>query len=166
MPVLGICLGAQLLAAALGGKVFGNPVKEIGWYDVAPTREGEADPLFSSFSGTEKIFQWHGDTFTLPHGAVHLAASADCENQAFRFGDHSYGLQFHLEADQALIERWLQTPVHVREIEALAGAVDPSRILTETRQYIDRARVLSHEVFGTFIRRFYSRKRRIALPSR
>ena len=166
MPVLGICLGAQLLAAALGGKVFRNPVKEIGWYDVKPTPEGEADPLFSSFVGTEKIFQWHGDTFNMPHGAVHLAESDECANQAFRFGDHAYGLQFHLEADQALIERWLETPVHVREIEELAGAVDPSRILADTRRYISRAQALSHELFGTFIQRFYNRRRRIALPSR
>jgi len=166
MPVLGICLGAQLMAAALGGRVFKNPVKEIGWYDVTPTPEGESDPLFSSFAGTEKIFQWHGDTFSLPHGAVHLAESVDCANQAFRFGDYAYGLQFHLEADQALIERWLQTPVHVREIEGLAGAIEPHRIQTETRQYIDRAQALSHELFGTFIQRFYNRRRRIALPSR
>jgi len=166
MPVLGICLGAQLLAVALGGRVFKNPVKEIGWYDVTPTPAGEVDPLFSSFAGTEKIFQWHGDTFSLPQGVVHLAESADCANQAFRFGDHAYGLQFHLEADEALIERWLETPVHVREIQGLAGAIHPHQIRADTRLYVERAQALSHELFGTFIQRFYNRSRRIALPSR
>jgi GMP synthase (glutamine-hydrolysing) len=92
MPVLGICLGAQLIATALGAKVHKNPVKEIGWYEVAPTPAGERDPLFKRFNGTEKIFQWHGDTFDIPHGAEHLAASPDCANQAFRYGDRTYGL--------------------------------------------------------------------------
>ncbi len=166
MPVLGICLGAQLLAAALGARVSRSPEKEIGWFDVMPTADGETDPLFSNFDGTEKIFQWHGDTFTLPPGSVHLASSVACPNQAFRFGEHAYGLQFHLEADQALIERWLQTPVHLREIEELRGAVDPARIRADTGQHVARAQALSHALFGTFIERFYSRRRRIALPSR
>ena len=166
MPVLGICLGAQLLAGALGGRVFANPVKEIGWYGITPTPHGTVDPLFCCFAGTEQIFQWHSDTFSLPHGAVHLAASAQCANQAFRFSDYAYGLQFHLEADEALIERWLRTPVHVRELRALGNAIDPLRIQAQTRRYIGRAQVLSREVFGSFIRRFYRRKRRIALPSR
>lgn len=75
IPVLGICLGAQLIASALGGRVRKNPVKEIGWHEVAPTDFGRTDPLFSRFDGPEMIFQWHGYTFALPHGAHHLASS-------------------------------------------------------------------------------------------
>ena len=105
--------------ASLGAEVQRNPVKEIGWYDVTPTAEGEKDPLFSCFNGTEKIFQWHGDTFDIPHGAVHLATSPECPNQAFRYGERTYGLQFHLEVDEPLIHRWLKTPVHMRELEEL-----------------------------------------------
>jgi GMP synthase (glutamine-hydrolysing) len=170
MPVLGICLGAQLIATALGAKVRKNPSKEIGWYDVTPTKAGLDDPLFSCFNGTEKIFQWHGDTFDIPHGAEHLATSPDCANQAFRFGDRTYGLQFHLEVNEALIERWLKTPVHIRELEALAvtegSAMTPENIMAETPRYIENTARLGSELFGEYIRLFSSRTRRVALPSR
>ena len=166
IPVLGICLGAQLIASALGARISRNPVKEIGWFDVVPTAAGCEDALFSKFNGAEKIFQWHGDTYSLPSGAHHLAESEACANQAFRVGESVYGLQFHLEADQALIERWLRTPVHVRELAECATTVDPDRILADTSRFIDRATALSEALFGAFIERFYSRRRRVALPSR
>jgi len=166
IPVLGICLGAQLIARALGARVRRNRVKEIGWYKVRPTEKGRSDPLFAKFNGAEQIFQWHGDTFALPHGAEHLAESEECANQAFRIGDCVYGVQFHLEADQALIERWLRTPVHVRELAKLEGQIDPQRILEETERNIVRSKQLSAEFFGEFIERFYRLRRRVALPSR
>src|SRR5689334_9978529 len=80
-----------------------NGVKEIGWFDVELTDAGRADPILGRFQAKEKIFQWHGDTFDLPEGAVHLATSELCAQQAFRYGDNVYGLQFHLEADRAQI---------------------------------------------------------------
>ncbi len=166
IPVLGICLGAQLIASALGARVRRNSITEIGWFDVLPTAAGREDSLFSKFDGAEKIFQWHGDTFTLPLGACHLAESEGCANQAFRFGESVYGLQFHLEADQVLIERWLRSPVHLRELAELGTAVDSERILADTSRFIDRATALSEAVFGEFIERFYRRRRRVALPSR
>ncbi|MGI9258513.1 MAG: type 1 glutamine amidotransferase [Gammaproteobacteria bacterium] len=166
IPVLGICLGAQLIARALGARVKKNPIKEIGWYEVRPTAAGSRDPLFSKFGESEQIFQWHGDSFALPHGAEHLAESNDCENQAFRVGDCVYGLQFHLEADRALIERWLKTPVHMRELARLEGAIDPQVIIEDTTCYMARAMQLSQEFFGEFIERFYRLRRRVALPSR
>lgn len=166
MPILGICLGAQLIAAALHARVHRNPVKEIGWYDVTATEAGRKDPLFRFFNGTEKIFQWHGDTFDIPHGAVHLATSPDCRNQAFRVGDRVYGLQFHLEVDAALIERWLVTPVHVRELEDLPEHMSAENIRTKTPKYIDRSTQLGEQLFGEFIRLFSTRTRRSAMPSR
>jgi GMP synthase (glutamine-hydrolysing) len=165
-PVLGICLGSQLIARALGAPVTRNPVKEIGWYDVTPTAAGASDPLFRHFGGTEKIFQWHGDTFGIPAGAVHLASSPDCANQAFRFGDNVYGLQFHLEVDAPMIHRWLHTPVNCRELEGLRGRIDPARIAAETPLHIGRARALGDRVFAEFIHLFDFRHRRVALPSR
>jgi len=166
IPVLGICLGAQLIAAALGARVRKNPAKEIGWFEVVPTDAGHQDPLFSKFGGPEMIFHWHGDTFALPQGAHHLARSEACPNQAFRFGDSAYGLQFHLEVDAVLIERWLRTPVHLREITALGNTVDPEQIRTDTSRYMARSTELSGAVFGEFIDRFYSPRRRVLLPSR
>ncbi len=165
-PVLGICLGAQLIARSLGARVSRNPVKEIGWYDLRPTPDGECDPLFAKLGPVQKIFQWHGDTFEIPAGAVHLATSPDCSNQAFRYGENVYGLQFHLEVDAPLIDRWLNTPDHMRELQDMGEPERANRISRETRVYIDHAVALGDAVFGEFIRLFHVRRRRVALPSR
>ena len=154
IPVLGICLGAQLIAKALGSAVSANPQKEIGWYDVAVSEEGSRDPLFAHFEAGEKIFQWHGDTFAIPAGAVQLASSESCANQAFRYGDRVYGLQFHLEVDQALVERWLGMPVHQQEIASLDGQVCLEQIRSDTAEHIDRLRQLSDRCFSSFIELF------------
>lgn len=98
-PVLGICLGAQLIASALGARVFANPVKEIGWFPVHSVG-ASAGNLFR-FPDTETVFHWHGETFDLPPGAVRLAKSEACENQAFQIGASVIGLQFHLETTLA-----------------------------------------------------------------
>jgi GMP synthase (glutamine-hydrolysing) len=166
MPVLGICLGAQLIAAALGARVLPNPVKEIGWYEVKPTPAASRDPLFRYFGRSEKIFQWHGDTFELPAGAELLAETDACRNQAFRYGNGVYGLQFHLEVDEALIRRWLATPVMRREILELGGVVSPDVVLAQTGRSISRSMRLSRSVFNEFIERFFGWRRRLALPSR
>ncbi|MEJ2087687.1 MAG: type 1 glutamine amidotransferase [Gammaproteobacteria bacterium] len=94
-PTLGVCLGAQLMAAALGGEVYPNPVKEIGWLPIQAERQ--AHEATFRFPDEIVVFHWHGDTFTLPPGAVRLARSAVCENQAFQLGSRVLGLQFHLE---------------------------------------------------------------------
>ncbi len=166
MPVLGICLGAQLIARALGARVHRNPEKEIGWYDLTPTDAGRNDPLFSLFGATERIFQWHGDTFEIPHGAVHLARSQACAHQAFRYGENVYGLQFHIEVDEPLITRWLHTPVMMREIECLGPNFNAAAIAAETHRHIGRSLALGDSVFRRYIAMFHTRRRRIALPSR
>lgn len=93
VPTLGVCLGAQLIASALGASVTRNPVKEIGWFEVTAT------PIDGGFRFPDRFtaFHWHGETFALPAGARRLAASAACENQAFQVGDRVVGVQFHLE---------------------------------------------------------------------
>lgn len=96
--VVGICLGAQLIAEVLGASVHRNPVKEIGWFPIQLTEAGLAQPLCDGLPTTAEVFHWHGDTFTLPLGAVQLARSAHCEQQAFLFDDRVLGLQFHLES--------------------------------------------------------------------
>jgi GMP synthase (glutamine-hydrolysing) len=151
-PVLGICLGAQLIASALGARVYPNGTKEIGWYDLAPTLNARDDRLFRHMERTEKVFQWHGDTFELPRGGVHLASSPLCSNQAFRYRKNIYALQFHLEVDVSTIDTWLNVLENRREIANLNGAIDPKIIREETPQRMERLTELSHRVFGEFIK--------------
>ena len=166
LPVLGICLGAQLIAKTLGASVYPNEEKEIGWYDVTPTREAKSDPLLVEFRGPEKVFQWHGDTFDIPKSAVHLAFSPLCANQAFRYGDNVYGLQFHLEVDEPMIKRWLRVSENRKEIESLPGKIDPDRIEMETPEYIQRLLELSHHVFSELLKLFGVQRKLARLSSR
>lgn len=105
IAIMGICLGAQLLAKAIGGNVIAGAGREIGWHDVDITQDGLRDPVMSAFGRRSEVFQWHDDNIILPPGVTHLASSDRCPIQAYRFGDHAYGFQFHLEANRQLIER-------------------------------------------------------------
>jgi GMP synthase (glutamine-hydrolysing) len=154
LPVLGICLGAQLLAAALGARVRPNRVREIGWYRLQPVVQANEDRLFRHFDGSQHVFQWHAYTFDLPPGGVHLASTESCEQQAFRFGERAYGLQFHLEADEPLIQRWLAVPAYRAELEAQAGAESVTRVLRDTQGHVASALKVSERVFHGFIELF------------
>ncbi len=108
VPILGICLGAQLLAAAAGAAVYpGRQGVEIGWKPIALSANTAADPLFRGVVSPLTVLHWHGDTFDLPAGAVHLASSEQYANQAFRFGARAWGLQFHLEVDAQAVTAFL-----------------------------------------------------------
>ena len=117
-PVLGVCLGAQLLARALGARVYPGPAKEIGWAPIELTKAGMRSPLKHLAADRTSVLHWHGDTFELPAGAVHLASTAVCTHQAFALGKHALGLQFHPEAP-GNIESWLIG--HTHEIAATPG---------------------------------------------
>jgi GMP synthase (glutamine-hydrolysing) len=109
-PVLGICLGAQMIAHALKADVYAGVSQEIGWDKIEITPEGMEDPVFSTLSVNSEpyaeVFQWHGDTFNLPKKAVRLSSSRVYQNQAFRYSDNVYGLQFHIEVNPDMIKEW------------------------------------------------------------
>lgn len=124
-PTLGICLGAQLMAAALGAKVFPSGVKEIGFSPLSLSELGREGPL--RYLASTSVLHWHGDTFDLPDGTVHLAATKLCANQAFARGPNVLAVQFHVEADTAELEQWM-----VGYAAELADAgIDPGQLRAE-----------------------------------
>lgn len=126
-PVLGICLGSQLLARAAGARVYRNPCKEIGWFDIRLTPAGAADPVLGGLGARRTVFHWHGETFDLPAGSEWLASSDACRHQAFRIGANAYGLQFHLEVTPEMIDDWQRQDVNCGDLRELEGPLDAGR---------------------------------------
>jgi GMP synthase (glutamine-hydrolysing) len=125
MPMLGICLGSQLIAKASGARVYRNAALEIGWEAVHFTEAGQRDPLFCGIAAATRFFHWHGETFDLPQGAEWLAWSEKCRHQAYRLGSNVYGLQFHPEVSAEMIEEWWTQPVNCGDVATMAHPVDP-----------------------------------------
>lgn len=144
-PLLGICLGAQLIAAALGAAVYPAGVKELGWGPIRLSAAGAASPLGAL---TTPVLHWHGDTFDLPAGAVHLASTTGCPQQAFAVGRHTLGLQFHAEARGAAIESWLIG--HACEIAATPG-VSVGELRADTERYASQLEAQARKFFGDWL---------------
>jgi GMP synthase (glutamine-hydrolysing) len=125
-PLLGICLGSQLIARSLGADVHRNREKEIGWFDIHFTQVAADDALFGGIRGPETVFHWHGDTWEVPPGAERLAWSQACQNQAFRVGRQIYGMQFHLEVTPAMIADWQVQDENCGDVRELSAPLDPS----------------------------------------
>lgn len=151
IPILGICLGAQLIAAAVGARVYPANQAEIGWYPMRLTKQGQTDKLAKLFSAQQHIFQWHGFTFDLPTDAIPLLNGDQVVNQAFKLNDNIYGFQFHLEADLPLINRWLELPAHQAELGLDNAKHRIKEIWRESEQQIERSLALSETIFGAFL---------------
>lgn len=128
VPMLGICLGAQLLAKAAGAKVYKGGAKEIGWYKVKQTAAGAHENLTPGFPDEYTVFQWHGDTFDVPVGVVNLASSELFPNQFIKVGKSAYGVQFHLEVTDSMVAQWLE----LNAAEVKAAGIDPAVIMEQT----------------------------------
>jgi GMP synthase (glutamine-hydrolysing) len=150
VPMLGVCLGAQLIAATLGTPVFHGAVKEIGWSPISITPHGQVDSLLGYLPESATVFQWHGDGFDLPTGAIRLASSAHYSTQAFRVGKTIYGLQFHLEVTPRMIERWIDE--RSKDL-ALAPYVLPDKILADTQSYAPTLKYYAERFLSEFVRR-------------
>ncbi len=165
IPVLGICLGSQLIAQVLGAEVKRNQTSEFGWYDLKLTDEGKSESLFAGWENSEKIFQAHQDTFTLPAGTKKLASSPACENQAFSYGDKVFGFQFHLEVDTPMIHRWLGIPSNQVLLENAAGNPTSDDVTKDTDRFMERSSQLSQITFSRFIALFNLKARPVLLGS-
>ena len=132
-PFWGSCLGAQLLAAALGARVYAGPAPEVGVLAVELTEAGKADAVLGSLPSSIDTLQWHGDTFDLPDGAVLLASSPAYPHQAFRVGPAAYAVQFHVEVTQAMGEEWAAVPAYAEYADRVLGPGGSDRLLAEFR---------------------------------
>jgi GMP synthase (glutamine-hydrolysing) len=151
-PILGMCLGAQMLAAAGGANVYpGEPPKEIGWSEIKLTSSGRSDPLskFLANPTTDHpsvVFQWHGDTFDLPSGAVALATSPRFPQQAYRLGRTAYGFQFHFEVTEQHIRHW----VTLWRRDLAENGIDPLDVLSGMREHLPMLNRRGEEIIRAF----------------
>jgi GMP synthase-like glutamine amidotransferase len=149
-PVWGVCLGAQLLAGALGASVYPGPEAEVGLLDVELTEAAADDPVFGAAPPRFPTLQWHGDTFDLPSGATLLATSPAYRNQAFAYR-RAYGLQFHLEVSPRLATEWGEVPAYSASLEAIRGPGALDRLVEEVTQHADTTVPLARRLFGRWL---------------
>ena len=148
VPVLGVCLGAQLLATAAGAEIRRSPSPEIGWFDVARCFEGERDPIFAGLPARFLAYEWHSYAFALPAGSVELARSAAC-SQAFRLGETAWGVQFHPEVVPEIVREWALD--YESDPDAIAMGFDPPAHIAEAAERLPAWMEIGRDLFEGFL---------------
>ena len=151
-PVWGVCLGAQLLAGALGARVYQGETAEVGLLPVNLTPAAARDPVFGGAPSSFPSLQWHADTFELPDGATLLASSSAYRNQAFAY-KRAYGLQFHGEVTPELAAGWGEVPTYAKSLEAIRGPGALDRLLAEVSEHAAETIPLARRLFGCWLER-------------
>jgi GMP synthase-like glutamine amidotransferase len=158
MPYMGLCLGHQLLGAALGGKVGKMKSAEVGILDVELTAEGRADPIFAGIAQSQKALQWHGaEVQVAPPGAVILAASPLCPNQAMRVGRHAYGLQYHVELTSRTVPEWGDVPAYACSLDETLGSGALPRLRDEAAGLMPEFNRSARQLYDNFMNLIRSR---------
>jgi GMP synthase (glutamine-hydrolysing) len=151
VPLLGICLGAQFLARAMGRAVVPSPVKEVGFEPLRPLAAAKDDPLLSLYADGDMAVEWHEDTYELPEGAAHLIAGDRIEAQGYRVGELACGVQFHQEVDAIEFAQWLDIAGSEMDVEATWGkSVETLR--EESKRFMPEHEARGRELFGRFAR--------------
>ena len=150
-PFLGVCLGVQLLAAALGARVYAAEQAEVGLLPVELTAEGRADPLFAGLDDSLVSLQWHGDTFDLPDGAVHLASSPQVANQSFRSGERAYGVQFHLEVTPDQARKWAEVPAYQASLANTLGEEKGAEFIADAERRAGELHPPARRLFSNWL---------------
>jgi GMP synthase-like glutamine amidotransferase len=150
-PFLGVCLGVQLFAAALGAPVYPAERPEVGLLEVELTPAGREDPLFAGLDDRLVSLQWHGDTFDLPDGAVHLAWSEQVANQAFRAGERAYGVQFHLEVTGEMAREWALVPAYRDSLAATLGEQRGAAFIADVERRAEELHPVARRLFANWL---------------
>jgi GMP synthase (glutamine-hydrolysing) len=148
LPVLGICLGSQMLAHAAGAQVFRGALPEVGWRPIHLTTDGKKDPLLEGLPDEFNVFHWHGDTFTLPEGAQLLAGSDWFPHQIFKIGAKAYGFQCHLEVTEAMVKEWAK--LYAKELVPAGGPTPLARVEGDLNQNAAQLEAWAAKVFMRF----------------
>ena len=153
LPFFGACLGVQLLAVSLGAEVAPGPAPEVGLLPVLLTEHAAADPVFAALPHELVTLQWHGDTFSLPEGAVLLASSPAYPNQAFRWGRHAYGVQFHLEVSREMADEWAHVPEYADALERVLGPGAATVLVDQLSGRANEMRAHGRQMFERWLER-------------
>ena len=154
LPFFGACLGVQLLAVSLGAEVVACPAPEVGLLPVFITEAGAADPVFAGLPRELLTLQWHGDTFSLPDGAVLLASSPAYPNQAFRCGRYAYGVQFHLELSREMAAEWADVPEYADALARVLGPDSATALIDQLGANADELRAHGRQMFERWLELF------------